>query len=232
MKRAFLFAGVLCAGALLGDGAVLSADMEGAQAFNDSLSKYKTELREKFEKAGELSRAGGKEAEFRELLGDVRGVKGKIRHLEESWRKSSVEDAAHGDEAYALWDVGETTLSQLIMEYGANDCLYVIPQELSGMKISLFSSIPLPHETWSEMIEMILAQNGIGVKKLNPFAKQLYILKLAPSAIEGIVDRESDLELFANHARLFYVFSPPPEQIRSVQAFFDRFSDPKQPTSQ
>ncbi len=232
MKRVFLFAGIICAGALLGNGAVLSADMEGAQAFNDTLSSYKTELREKFEKAGELSRAGGKETEFRELLGDVRGVKSKIRHLEEKWRKSSVEDAAHGDEAYALWDVGETTLSQLIMEYGANDFLYVIPQELSGMKISLFSSIPLPHETWSEMIEMILAQNGIGVKKLNPFAKQLYILKLDPSAIEGIVDRESDLELFSNHARLFYVFSPPPEQIRSVQAFFERFSDPKQTTIQ
>ena len=33
-----------------------------------------------------------------------------------------------------MWDMGETTLSQLIMEYGATDFLYVIPQELSGMK--------------------------------------------------------------------------------------------------
>ena len=100
------------------------------------------------------------------------------------------------------------------------------------MKISLFSSVPLPRESWSEMIEMILVHNGIGVKKINPFAKQLYILKLDPSAIEGVVSREEDLDLFSNHSRLFFVLSPPSEQLKSLQAFFERFSDPKQTTIQ
>ncbi len=118
------------------------------------------------------------------------------------------------------------------MEYGASDHLYIIPQELSGMKVSLFSSVPLPRESWSEMIEIILAHNGVGAKKLNAFAKQLYILKLDPSAIQGIVSREQDLQLFPNQARLFFVFSPPAEQLRSVQSFFERFSDPKQTTVQ
>ncbi|HSX25501.1 MAG TPA: hypothetical protein VLE89_00665 [Chlamydiales bacterium] len=223
-----LFTAPLCGDTPAKEGSVLNADIEGAQLFNRALSQLKSQLKEKFEKASELSRIGAAEEEFRPLLEEVRGLKRKIVGLEEQWRSTSVDETTASDEAYALWDVGEATLAQLIMEYGASDFLYVIPQELSGMKISLFSSIPLPHETWSEMIEMILTQNGVGVKRVNPFVKQLYILKLDPSAIEGIVAQEGDLEFFANHARLFYVFSPPPEQLRSVQSFFERFSDPKQ----
>lgn len=205
-----------------------SPDQEGAQAFNETVGELKEELKCKFDRVSQLALSGAKEAEYQNLLAEVRATRDRIRHLEEAWRKTSIEESARQEEPYAMWDVGETTLTQLIMEYGAADFLYVIPQELSGMKISLFSGIPLPHESWSEMIEMILAQNGVGAKKLNPFVKQLYILKLDPSAIEAVVAKESDLQLFASHARLFYVFSPPPEQLRSIQSFFERFSDPKQ----
>ncbi len=206
----------------------LVLDVEGAQLFNESLSKLKMELSEKFERVGLLAQEQACVEEYQELLSEVRSTREKIRSLEEKWRKTSVDEAARNNEPYAMWDVGETTLSQLIMEYGASDFLYVIPQELSGMKISLFSGIPLPHESWSEMIDMILAQNGVGTKKLNPFVKQLYILKLDPSAVEAIVAKEEDLQFFANHIRLFFVFSPPPEQLKSIQSFFERFSDPKQ----
>jgi general secretion pathway protein D len=210
----------------------VNSDLEGAQQYNQSLRDLRAQLREKYDLASEISKREGREEEYRNLLVDVRNLKGEMRSLEEQWRKTSVEEGASSDDAYALWDVGETTLSQLIMEYGATDYLYVIPQELSGIKISLYSSIPLPRESWSEMIEMILVQNGIGVKRLNPFVKQLYILKLDPSAIEGVISKEDDLELFSNHARLFFVLSPPVEQIKSLQIFFERFSDPKQTTIQ
>lgn len=217
----------LFAGFLFSEGS-FTPDVEGALNFNESLSKLKSELQEKFDQVHFLVKNEMRDAEFEKLLQDVRVGREKIRNLEESWRQSSVNELSRNDEPYAMWDVGETTLSQLIMEYGASDFLYVIPQELSGMKISLFSGIPLPHESWSEMIEMILVQNGVGVKRLNPFVKQLYILKLDPSAIEAVVAKESDLPLFAGHTRLFFVFSPPPEQLKSIQTFFERFSDPKQ----
>ncbi len=222
----FLFLCLFAVALLFGE--EFKSDLEGAQVFNDALSKLKTELRDQFDQVSLLTEKEAREVEYQRLLGEVRYTREKIRGLEEKWRRTSVEETTHNDEPYAMWDVGETTLSQLIMEYGASDYLYVIPQELSGMKISLFSGIPLPHESWSEMIEMILAQNGVGAKKLNPFVKQLYILKLDPSAIEAIVANEDDLQLFSGHSRIFYVFSPPPEQLRSLQSFFERFSDPKQ----
>jgi general secretion pathway protein D len=223
MKRLWLCLIALC---LCGE--EMASDVEGAQLYNESFGELRAELREKFERVQALVQKESRDGEYRELLGDIRSTRDKMKALEEKWRKSSVEEAAHNEEPYAMWDVGETTLSQLIMEYGASDYLYVIPQELSAMKISLFSGIPLPHESWSEMIEMILSQNGVGTKRLNPFVKQLYILKLDPSAIEGIVAQEDDLQLFSNFARIFYVFTPPPEQLKSIQSFFERFSDPKQ----
>jgi general secretion pathway protein D len=208
-----------------------SMDSEGAQNFNAALSDLRGKLKEKFDAAVSITESQGDESEYKSLLADVRLLKDEIASLEEKWRKSAVTESSADEGAYALWDVGETTLAQLIMEYGASDHLYIIPQELSGMKISLFSSVPLPRESWSEMIEMILTQNGVGAKKLNAFAKQLYILKLDLSAIQGIA-AEKDLPLFPAHARLFFVFSPPAEQLRSVQSFFERFSDPKQTTVQ
>ena len=71
-----------------------------------------------------------------------------------------------------------------------------------------------------------------GSKTFKFVKERLYILKLDPSSIEGIVSSADDLHLFANHARVFYVFSPPSEQLKSVQGFFERFSDPKQTTIQ
>jgi len=210
----------------------LRADPEGAALFNARLQELRIILHKTFDQARSLAQAQANELEYQYLIAEVKQIKDEIKALEEQWRKASIEESLGLEDAYALWDVGETTLAQLIMEYGASDYLYIIPQELSAMKISLFSSIPLPRESWNEMIEMILSQNGIGVKKLNTFVKQLYILKLDPSAIEGIASHVDELHLFANHTRIFYVFSPPPEQIKSVQGFFERFSDPKQTTIQ
>jgi len=189
------------------------------------VKQLRTELQEKF-RAVEIAQS---ETEYAKLLEQVRSLRKQITAAEEATKASHTMGE---QEPFALWDMGETTVSQLIMEYGASDYLYIIPPEISVMKISLFTSIPLPRESWDEMIEAILVQNGLGAKKINPYVKQLYILKLDPSAVEGIVDQEQKLDLFASHARLFFVLSPPPEQLRSVQNFFERFSDPKQTTVQ
>ena len=149
-------------------------DSEGAAHFNTVLSELKGKIREKFSAAQSLSRTNAPESEFEQLLSEVRLLKEEISSLEENWRTTSVKEA-EGD-PYALWDIGETTISQLVMEYGTSDYLYTVPPELASMKISLYTSIPLPRESWSEMIEAILAHNGVGVKKINAYVKQLYIM--------------------------------------------------------
>ncbi len=230
MKRSFLLI-LVSLSSLVGEMPIMSPDTEGAKTFNSTLTDLRSKLKEKFEAAAQLT-SDAKEEEYLALYNAVKSIKEEIADLEQKWRESAVHESLDEEGAFALWDVGETTLSQMIMEYGASDHLYIIPQELSNMKISLFSSIPIPRESWEEMIEMILAQNGVGTKRINAFVKQLYILKLDPTAIMGIAARVEDLPFFPNHARIFFVFSPPAEQLRSVQSFFERFSDPKQTTIQ
>lgn len=199
-----------------------------AEEMSQESARLKALLREKFEMAAELVKEEAEESTYLSLLSEIKSLRKSKEILEERWRKTFIGDDNAGLENYALWDVGEVTLSQLIMEYGASEFLYIIPQELSAMKLSIFSNIPVLREAWSEMIEMILAYNGVGVRKLNGLVKQLYILKLDPSAIEGVVTREEDLSLFQSHSRIFFVLSPQAEQVKSVQSFFERFSDPKQ----
>lgn len=158
----------------------------------------------------------------------MKDKRAKIVQLEKRWREAAVQESKREEEGYALWDQEETTLSQLVMEYGAMDYLYIIPPDLAPMKLNVHSTIPIPRESWSEVLEILLAHNGVGVKSINAYARQLYIMRQDPSAIEAIASRPEDLNLIPPKARLFYVFSPPVEQVKSTFQFFERFSDAKQ----
>ena len=202
-----------------------SSSMDGLlQKVNEQLLSLRHQL------SAEYARVSGLEEdqEFQEVLSRVNAIKAEMLQLENEWREAAVGDAKREEEGYALWDQEETTLAQLVMEYGAMDYLYVVPPDMANLKLTMHTNIPIPRESWSEMLEIILAQNGIGLKKLNPFTKQLYIFKQDPSAVQIIASKPQDLLFVPNTARLFYVFSPPFEQVKSVFQFFERFSDPKQ----
>jgi len=204
-------------------------DIDEVQKFNEELGELRGRLKEKFHAVQHLP-SSGEEAAFRTLLTEINGLKQRIFAKEDDFRKSYVKEAALNEEGYALWDQGETTLSQLVMDYGSNDFLYIIPQELIAIKLHLHSAIAIPRESWGEMIEFILKANGIGLKKLNTYAKQLYIFKHDPSSIDSIAHRLEDLQTLDQKARVFFVFSAEPEQARALQSFFERFSDPKETT--
>lgn len=213
-------------------GASFAEEEMAPKNFLKESSSLREQIKSKFDEASLLVQKGASETQYLSLVNEIKALKKEKEGLDEKWRKSFVDEVSSGEDPCALWDVGEVTLSQLVMEYGANEHLYIIPPELSAMKLTLFSGIPLPRESWSEMVEMVLAHNGVGVKKLNNWVKQLYILKLDPGVIEGISCREEELSLYDPHSRICFVLSPNPEQLKSVQAFFERFSDVKQTTVQ
>ncbi len=216
-----------CLACWLCAGGVLRAEIteEAAQLFNHDLHALRELLQKKFSAARMVAERGGADEDYRALAEEVQELRRAIRHLEEGWNAHAGEGQ---EESSALWDLGETTLAQLLMEYGSADFLYLIPPELAGMKISLFSGLPIPRESWDELIALLLVQNGVGVRLINAYAKQLYILKADPTLVEGITSHEEELRVFPNHARLCHVFSPFPEQVKSIHSFFERFIDPKQ----
>ncbi|MBS0653856.1 MAG: hypothetical protein JSR39_10090, partial [Verrucomicrobia bacterium] len=195
---------------------------------NQKLVTLRSELKQCYEQAVQLPNNESSEEEYLELLHHTNALRSQIQNLEAQWHDASVQDSKRDEEGYALWDQEETTLAQLVMEYGALDYLYIVPPEMAGVKLNMHSNIPIPRESWSDVLEIILAHSGVGVKKLNTYARQLYVLKQDPSAIQHVASTPEDLNWISDHARLFYVFTPPVEQVKSAFQFFERFADVKQ----
>jgi general secretion pathway protein D len=195
---------------------------------NQKLASLREELSAHYKEAALLSQKTTSEEEYQTLLSKVQILKSAMTSLENEWRELASGETKKEDENYSLWDQEETTLGQLVMEYGAQDYLYIIPPEMNALKLNMHSNLPIPRESWGEMLDIILAHNGVGAKKINPYTKQLYLLKQDPSFIQAILSRPEDLFLLPSQTRLFYVFSPNPEQVKSTLQFFERFADAKQ----
>lgn len=190
---------------------------------NQKLASLRSELKECYARV-----QTARPEEYPTLLQTLQKVKGSIKELEDRWRETVVLESKKEEEEYALWDQEETTLGDLVLEYGSSDFLYIIPPEMAVLKLHMHSSLPIPRESWNEVLEIILAHNGVGAKKINTYAKQLYLLKQDPSFIQAIASRPEDLLLLPNQTRLFYVFSPRAEQVKATFQFFERFADVKQ----
>jgi general secretion pathway protein D len=243
MKKILLLTALLCsAGELtfsqtisekIASGAPRSGEGSGnfdlmLKDLNHQLTALRSELDGCYKKAARMHAEGEGEDSFHDLLKSTNEIKSRIHALELKWHDSVVGESKRDEEGYALWDQEETTLAQLVMEYGALDYLFIVPPEMASLKLNMHSNIPIPRESWGEMLEIILAHNGVGVKKVNTYVRQLYILKQDPSAIQSIASSPEELQWIPDNTRLFYVFTPPVEQVKSTFQFFERFADAKQ----
>jgi general secretion pathway protein D len=202
--------------------------LEGSlERLNQDIKKWRQLLKAKYSSVAELTHTSVDDQAYVTLLHEVNELKTQLYRLEVQWRERNLEEIGREDESYAFWDQEETTLSQLVMEYGSSDYLYVVPPEMLTMKVHVHSMMPIPRESWSDLLEIILSQNGIGFKQLNPYARQLYMLKQDLLTVDHITNNPHDLKKIPANTRIIYVFSPPPEQVKSVGFFFERFRDPK-----
>ncbi|MEK7340053.1 MAG: hypothetical protein AABZ92_04995 [Verrucomicrobiota bacterium] len=195
---------------------------------NERIYILRSQLQEGYHQVQTLHDTEANEQQFHALLAEVNAMKQEIQAQEKQWREIVIKEAKQEEEGYALWDQEETTLAHLIIEYGALDYLYIVPPEMANMKLNMHSNVPIPRESWNDVLEIILSHNGIGIKNINPYARQLYLLKQEPACIERIACSLEQLLLTPEHSRVFYVFSPPIEHIKSIKQFFEKFSDPKQ----
>ena len=129
-------------------------------------------------------------------------------------------------EGYGLWHAPETTLEQLIIDYGSQDYVYFIPPEVGSIKLSINSNLPIPRAAWSEMLELILSQNGVGVRALNPYLRQLFLVKNNNSHLHLITNHRDDLEVLPPEVRVSFVLSPEPSEVRRTFGFLDKFINP------
>lgn len=188
---------------------------------NDQLRELKRRLQDLYQQANLLYSTDAPTQRFGQLLEEINSVKRAVASIESAWREQACEA---NQENYSLWHHPETTIGQLIIDYGSQDFVYLIPPEASIMRLSVDSHLPIPRESWREMIELILAQNGLGIRQLNPYLRQIYLMKQEMLGLAIITNRREELDLLPSHDRVCFVLSTPElADPNSITQFLSRF---------
>lgn len=192
---------------------------------NQEIYENQVLLKELYREAEELHKYNAPEEMFKELLERIRHVRRSIEEIQEEWQKTFSEKDKTDD--YSLWNHPETSLSQIIMDYGSNEHVYLIPPELSSMKLSIHSNFPIPRESWSEMLDFVLESNGIGVRILNPYLRELFLLTGKHFSIKRITNKREDLLYAEKNDRVCYILSPQTLSVKETLKLMERFSNPE-----
>ncbi len=191
---------------------------------NSILVEKQAVLKKLYEDVQELYDRGGPPEEFRLLLAEINQVRDEIAAAERTWRGAISQAGAA--EGYALWNQPDTTLEQLVIDYGSQEYVYVIPPDIGKIKITVASSVPVPRALWGEMLEHILAQNGVGVRQLNPYLRQLYSASESQTGLRLITNNRGELEYLSPSARVGFFVTPDPSEVRRVGFFLEKFLNP------
>lgn len=191
---------------------------------NRELRAAQDELHQLYSEVNELFNQGACPDQYHYLLSRINEVRTHIINVENSWRELSIQTGQI--ESYGLWHQPETTIGQLVMDYGSQDYVYLFSPEIASIRLSVGSNLLIPRASWEEMLEMILTQNGIGYAQLNPFLRQLFILKENRSNLQLITNRRKELELFPPSARVCFVLTPEAAEVRRSWIFLEKFVNP------
>jgi len=195
---------------------------------NAALDEKRAELRALYADVYKLVELGAPDESFKELLGMIQETRGEINALNESWRQMA--SGSTKTDLYALWHQPDTTIEQLVLDYGAQDFVYVMTPEIREMKISVNSNIPIPKGAWENMLELILGQNGVGIRQLNPYLRELYQLDEESNPVALITNRPEDLPFLPPNQRIAFLITPDPSDVRRSMAFLEKFINPRTTT--
>lgn len=213
-----------------GSGDLSPALQQRLKTANRDLTAAYQAIQQLNRRALEFYDIGAPEDDWRQLVDERTTFIARIADIEEEWRLLASEGG--GAEEYALWSQPDATIGQLVADYGAQEYIYIIPSEVAGIKLSIDSSLPIPRAVWGEMLELLLRENGIGVKQLNPFLKQLYLVSQDKSTIILITNRRQELALLPAASRIAFVLTPQPAEVRRIWLFLDKFVNPVTTTLQ
>ncbi len=192
---------------------------------NEETMRIQGKIRHLYETAGQLYQQGAPLEEYQALLLQIQQHKNHLKQLENQWRE--LISRSNRPEGYGLWHAPETSLEQLIIDYGSQDYVYLIPPEVGEIRLSIDSNLPIPRAAWSQMLELILTQNGVGIRSLNPYLRQLYLLKQNLAYLRLMTNQRRDLDVLPSDARIGFVLSPEPSDVKRAYLFLEKFINPQ-----
>lgn len=208
----------------IGGGDLTQDAQKFLSSVNREMSEYQQQLHLLYMQVEDLYSKEAPPEAYKELLDKIHKIQQNVHLLESNWRETVARNG--NDAGYALWHQPETTLGQLILDYGSQHYVYMMSPEIAGIKLSVDSNLPIPSTSWDEMLELILTQNGVGIKQLNPFLRQLFLVKQDKSALQMITNDRKDLDYLPPSARVAFMLSPEPSEVRRVWLFMEKFVNP------
>ncbi|MBJ7449008.1 MAG: hypothetical protein JHC93_01455 [Parachlamydiales bacterium] len=194
------------------------------QATNTQLLNLQNELATLYKQAYDLVKKGAKDESFVELHKKIKSLQESVKLIQINWKDQVAK--TEKQEPYSLWHQPETTLGQLVIDYGSCDYVYLMPQDMSNMPINISSQMPVPREAWSELLELIIAQKGIAVRQLNPYLRELYYSNSDALGFALVTDKKRDLELLSPLARVCYMHKTDSADPVKVMQALSRFASP------
>lgn len=191
---------------------------------NNNLNASERQLNELYSEVWKLYKDNAPEEAYKDLTERIAQTKNERYNLQCNWRECATTSGV--EEAYALWHQPDATIGQLVIDYGSDHYIYLLPHEISSIKLNVDSNLPVPRSSWNEMLELILTQNGVGIKQLNPYLRQLYFIKEDKSNLKLITSKRQDLEFLKPDERICFVITPEPIEICRTFAFLDKFINP------
>jgi general secretion pathway protein D len=190
---------------------------------NSALHEKQAELQGLYKEASSLYDSGASEELFHEIREKVKKLKNEIQHHKTLWKKQA--SKLTQEESYSLWNHPETTLSQLIMDYGSSDYIYIVPPDIGEISLHINSALPLPRESWDEMLSIILSAHGVSIRQENAFIRVLFIGKDVKDGIKNITTKREDILLFPPAERACFLLFPEAFTTKEDYDLLSRFSD-------
>lgn len=196
------------------------------QQLSEDITKLKQALKANYELGWQQYEQNIPTVDCQDLITRNKELRDQLNSKLETYRRLAHTQAMQ--EPFGLMHAPNTTIEELIIDYGSEDYLYYIPIEIAGIKISLCSSLPIPRENWSEMLELILAQNGLGIKEVHPLIRAVYFTQTDHIAsLKIITNKVYDLEWVDPQERVCFILDPERSNFQRSQAFLERFANPK-----
>lgn len=194
------------------------------QQINREIGELQAKLRLIYAQVDKLYKESAFPSRYEPLLTQAKDLRSQIYALQEQWQQMAASSSKEAD--YALWNQPDTTIGQLVNDFGSHSYLYVTPPDISSMRISLDSNLPIPRSSWDEVLEILLHQNGIGVRQLNPYLRELYYLDEDLSDVSVITGQRHDLNYFPPDKRIIFVLFPDPSELKRIWYFLETFTNP------
>lgn len=157
----------------------------------------------------------GQEEQLQELAQQAKQLKRQLDHLQ------TIEPTAAYD-GTAQWNSPGVTVADLISEYGLGDALYLVPPDIGKMKLSILSSLSVPTQEWPELLSHVLAQKGVGIRRINVYTKELYLLS-EHSSFDMMTDELDHLWTLPENLQICFISDGMGSSVRELSATISRF---------